>query len=164
MAIPSAEDLALANAAGMVLSRAEAARFHTEFGTNLSACTNEVRLQLEEALELRATDFVRTFQLRGLLRERIETVFEHVDAMVMPTTKIVAPAREDADDYLLVLSETCIPWSFVDFPAISLYAGLDGHLPAGIQLVGPPASDEFLLSLAHGVEQILPKPPVWSPR
>lgn len=162
ISIPSADDLELANAAGMVLSRTEAARFHTENGTNLPECTNEVRLQLEEAMELKATDFVRTFQLRGLLRDRLEQAFGLVDAIVMPTTKVVAPPRETADDYLLVLSETCIPWSFVDFPAISLFAGLDGVLPAGIQLVGPPASDEFLLSLAHGVEHALPKPPIWS--
>lgn len=161
IAIPGDEDLALANAAGMVLSRSEAARFHTENGTDLALCTNEVRMQLEEALEVRATDLVRCFQLRGLLRERLESVFSDVDVLLMPTTKVVAPPREDADDYLLVLSETCIPWSFVDFPAISVFAGLDGHLPAGIQLVGPPAGDEFLLSVAHGVEQVLPKPPSW---
>lgn len=161
IAIPGDEDLALANAAGMVLSRSEAARFHTENGTDLASCTDEVRVQLEEALEVRATDLVRCFQLRGLLRERLESAFSEVDVLLMPTTKVVAPPREDADDYLLVLSETCIPWSFVDFPAISVYAGLDGHLPAGIQLVGPPAGDEFLLSVAHGVEQVLPKPPAW---
>lgn len=162
LAEPSDEDIDIANGAGMVVSRAEAARFHAEYGTRVEAGTDEVRAQLEEAAELLATDYLRAFQLRGLLRARLEALFAEVDCLVMPTAKVVAPPRESAGEYLLVLSQNCIPWSFVDFPAITLFAGLDGGLPVGLQLVGPPAGDELLLSLAHAAERVLPPPPRWS--
>lgn len=164
VAAPSQADLDLANGAGMVVSRAEAARYHVERGTGLARCTGETRSQIEEANRLLATDYLRAMQLRGVLRGRLERVFESVDALVMPTTKVTAPLRSEAEDYLLVLSENCIPWSFVDFPAVSLFGGMDGHLPAGLQLVGAPAADEYLLALAHAAEQVLPRPPAWAPQ
>lgn len=164
VAAPSQADLDLANGAGMVVSRAEAARYHAERGTDLARCTDETRSQIEEANRLLATDYLRAMQLRGVFRGRLERAFESIDALVMPTTKVTAPLRSEAEDYLLVLSENCIPWSFVDFPAISLFSGMDGHLPVGLQLVGPPAADEFLLALAHAAEQALPSPPAWLPQ
>ena len=41
----------------------------------------------------------------------------------------MAPLRTEAERYLLVLSENCIHWSLVGFPAISLYAGQSQGLP-----------------------------------
>jgi aspartyl-tRNA(Asn)/glutamyl-tRNA(Gln) amidotransferase subunit A len=160
----SREDLELANAVGMILSRAEAAQFHLEMGTDLERCIPEVRDQLMEALGLMATDLVRAFRLRGLLRDRLAQTFAGVDVVAMPTSKVVAPRREDADQYLLVLSANCIPWSLVDFPAISVHMGLSEGLPVGLQLVSGPGSDRSLLATACAFERILPRPPVWSPR
>lgn len=158
------DDLELANAVGMVLSRAEAAQFHLESGTDIERCIPEVREQLTEARKLSATDYIRAMRLRGLLRDRFVRAFEGVDVVAMPTSKIVAPFREDADQFLLVLSANCIPWSLVDFPAISVFAGLSEGLPVGLQLVGGPASDRPLLALAHAFECALPTAPEWSPR
>ena len=82
----------------------------------------------------------------------------------MPTCKVVAPFRQEADDYLLVLSENCIPWSLVDFPAISLYMGQADGLPCGLQFVAGPGQDPLLLSMAYAFERVAPTPPVWTPR
>jgi Asp-tRNA(Asn)/Glu-tRNA(Gln) amidotransferase A subunit family amidase len=87
-----------------------------------------------------------------------------IDVLAMPTCKVVAPLRSEADAYLLVLSENCIPWSLVDFPAISLYMGQADDLPCGIQLVAAPGQDPLLLSTAYGFERVAPVPPVWRPR
>jgi aspartyl-tRNA(Asn)/glutamyl-tRNA(Gln) amidotransferase subunit A len=159
---PTADDFALANATGMIVSRAEAAQFHRDAGTVLDRCMPEVRDQLREAMELKATDYVRGLRLRGQLREKLVEAIAAVDVLAMPTCKVGAPLRPEADDYLLVLSENCIPWSLVDFPAISLYMGQADGLPSGIQLVAGPGQDRLLLSVAYGFEQVAPKPPVWS--
>ena len=107
----------------MIVSRTEAAQFHRDVGTALDLCTPEVWDQLREALALEATDYIRGLRLPGQLRENLVAATSGVDVLVMPTCKVVAPLRSEADDYLLVLSENCIPWSLVDFPAISLYMG-----------------------------------------
>lgn len=162
--VPTREDYALANAAGMVISRAEAAQFHRDAGTDLERCTPEVRDQLREAMELSAVDYVRALRLRGQLRERLATAIAGVDVLAMPTCKVVAPLRQEADDYLLVLSENCIPWSLVDFPAISLPMGQAQGLPCGIQFVASPGQDPLLLATAYAYERIAPATPEWSPR
>jgi aspartyl-tRNA(Asn)/glutamyl-tRNA(Gln) amidotransferase subunit A len=161
--IPSRDDLDLANAAGMIVSRCEAATYHAEIGTNLDLCTDETRIQLQEAQQATAADYLRAMQLRKLLRERIVAAMGDADALVMPTTKVQAPLVEDAGQYLLILSENCIPWSFIDLPAISIPAGMSDGLPLGVQLVGRPGGDAALLALAHGLEQVLPVLPEWRP-
>jgi aspartyl-tRNA(Asn)/glutamyl-tRNA(Gln) amidotransferase subunit A len=160
---PTAEDFALANATGLIVSRAEAAHFHEEAGTDFEKCIPEVRDQLQEARMLHATDYVRALRLRGQLRDRLAAAFAGIDILAMPTCKVVAPPREDADDYLLVLSENCIPWSLVDFPALSLYMGQATGLPAGIQLVAAPGQDLLLIAAAYGFERVAPVPPTWAP-
>ena len=123
----TAEDLELSNYAGMVLSRAEAAHFHAEAGTDLDLCIPEVRLQLTEAREVNSTDYLRCLRIRDLLYKRLTSVFSDIDLLLMPTSEIVAPLVEDAERYLLVLSENCIPWSLVGFPAISLFSGFSAE-------------------------------------
>jgi aspartyl-tRNA(Asn)/glutamyl-tRNA(Gln) amidotransferase subunit A len=161
-AIPSANDLALANAVGMVLSRVQAAQYHAEIGTDVDALTPEVRDQLRAATSVEATAYVRALRLRALLRERLEFAACGVDLLVMPTCKTVAPRREDAAQHLLALSENCVPWSLVDFPAMSLPMGVAAGLPVGLQVVAPPGQDAGLLTAAHAIERILPPPPPWS--
>jgi aspartyl-tRNA(Asn)/glutamyl-tRNA(Gln) amidotransferase subunit A len=160
---PTGEDYALANAAGMVISRAEAAQFHRDAGTDLERCTPEVRDQLGEAMDLDAIDYVRALRLRGQLRDGLAAAIAGVDVLAMPTCKVVAPPRHEADDYLLVLSENCIPWSLVDFPAISLPMGLAHGLPCGIQLVAGPGQDPLLMATAYAFERIAPVVPEWRP-
>lgn len=160
---PSEYLLRLSNMTGMVVSRVEAAHAHREAGTDLSACTPEVRDQLTEASEVSGVDYVRCLRIREELYERFLALFENADLLAMPTSKIVAPLRTEAERFLLVLSENCIHWSLVGFPAISLFAGTSNGLPIGVQLVAPPGQDEFLLSAAHALERVLPPLPVWSP-
>ena len=160
---PTAEDFALANAAGMVVSRSEAAHFHQEAGTNFDLCIPEVRDQLTEASGVPATDYIRGLRLRGQVRDRMVSAMSAVDILAMPTCKVTAPLRTEADDYLLVLSENCIPWSFVDFPAVSVHMGMADGMPCGIQLVAGPGQDPRLLSAAYAVERTMPPAPEWRP-
>ena len=155
------EDVQLANYAGMIISRVEAAQFHSDAGTDLAMCTPEVRTQLSQAGEVAAVDYVRCLRIREKLHERFLGAFSGIDLLIMPTSGVVAPAVEEAAKYLLVLSETCIPWSLVGFPAISLFSGMSDGLPTGVQLVAPSSQDAFLLAAAHALERELPPIPEW---
>jgi aspartyl-tRNA(Asn)/glutamyl-tRNA(Gln) amidotransferase subunit A len=155
------EDVQMANYTGMVLSRVEAAQFHADAGTDLDRCTPEVRMQLDQAGEVAAVDYVRCLRIRERLYERFLNAFSGIDLLIMPTSCVVAPPIAEAERYLLLLSETCIPWSLVGFPAISLFAGMSGGLPTGVQLVAPAGQDAFLLAAAHALERQLPPIPEW---
>ena len=154
--------LDLANAAGMLLSRAEAAQYHAQAGTVLDRCSVEVRDQLTAASGMLATDYLHSLQIRGQVNARLLESMADVDVLVMPTTKVVAPPREEAERYLLRLSENCIPWSLGEFCAVSAFMGMSDGLPTGLQFVGRPGADADVLAIAHGFEQAGPKLPEWS--
>ena len=78
----------------------------------------------------------------------------------LPTSLVVAPRSEESDQYLLVLSENCVPWSFIGIPAISVPCGLTAgeQLPVGLELVTGPFRDGVLLALGSAVESALGMP------
>jgi Asp-tRNA(Asn)/Glu-tRNA(Gln) amidotransferase A subunit family amidase len=78
------------------------------------------------------------------------------DGLLMPTTRVAAPKSEDVEQYFLILSQNCIPWSFIGFPVLSVPCGLtQAGLPVGAQLVTGPLEDGRLLALGAALERAL---------
>jgi len=150
---PSAEDFQLANYAGLLVSRSEAATFHQAIGTDPALCTAEIRDQLEEAARIPAKEYLAAQRYRGQLQEEFLALFDDIDAMAMPTSPVVAPRTADADRYFTVLSRNCIPWSFIGFPAVSLPCQDRAYgLPVGLQLAAPPHHEATLVALGTAYE------------
>jgi aspartyl-tRNA(Asn)/glutamyl-tRNA(Gln) amidotransferase subunit A len=152
-ALPSEADLELANAAGLVVSRAEAATFHRRLGLDLDSYWEEVGDQLRAALAIPAVDYLEAQRRRGELAHRLLGAFDQHDVLVMPTAPVVAPLVDEFADYLMLLSRNAIPWSFVGFPAISVPAGWVEGLPVGLQIVAPPDREDLLVAVGKAVEQ-----------
>jgi amidase len=74
----------------------------------------------------------------------LEQMFTEVDILVTPTLSIFPPRLEDGDD--LLVSRCTLPVNLAGVPALSLPVPSDGPLPASIQLIGPPHSEERLLT------------------
>ncbi len=153
-ALPSRDDLALANAAGLVVSRVEAATFHRGLGLDLDLYWEEVGDQLRAATEIAAVDYVDAQRLRGELAHRLLGAFGDHDVLVMPTSPVVAPPVDDFAAYLMLLSRNAIPWSFVGFPAVSVPCGWVQGLPVGLQVVAPPDREDLLVAVARTVEEV----------
>jgi aspartyl-tRNA(Asn)/glutamyl-tRNA(Gln) amidotransferase subunit A len=149
---PSASSLELAGAAGLVVSRCEAASAHRSLGLDRSLYWDEVADQLDAADLVLAVDYLDAQRLRGQLAARLLAAFDDVDVLAMPTTATVAPTVEDAPNHLMTLARNAIPWSLVGFPAMSLPVGLAGGLPVGLQLVAPPHREDLLLAAGAAVE------------
>ncbi|HEU4869129.1 MAG TPA: amidase family protein, partial [Actinomycetota bacterium] len=142
-----------ANAAGLIVSRCEAAAYHRRLGLDRSKYWPEVRDQLDAADKVAAVDYLDAQRLRSVLARTMLKVFEEVDVLVMPTSLVPAPLVEEAEDYLLVLSRNAVPWSFLGFPAISVPCGRTaGGLPVGLQLVAPPHEEATLVALGSAFE------------
>jgi aspartyl-tRNA(Asn)/glutamyl-tRNA(Gln) amidotransferase subunit A len=153
---PSAADLEMTNAAGMIVSRAEAATLHGPWlAARLHRYTPETRDQLQEASRVPATVYLAAQRLREEFRLRMLRLFADVDAIALPTSLVQAPLVGDAERFLLVLSRNCIPWSFIGFPAVSVPCGRTrARLPVGLQLVAPPFEDGRLVALGTAVEAL----------
>jgi aspartyl-tRNA(Asn)/glutamyl-tRNA(Gln) amidotransferase subunit A len=149
---PAAADLDDANAAGMIVSRCEAATFHRSLGADRSRYWQEVADQLAAAGTVPAIDYLDAQRLRADLTEGLLAAFEHHDVLAMPTVPIVAPPVEDFARYLLVLSRNTTLWSLTGFPAISVPCGTAGGLPLGLQLVAPPWREDLLIALGSALE------------
>ena len=151
--LPSVGDLELANAAGLVISRSEAAAFHRSLEADLSLYWEEVAQQLELGAEVSAVDYLDAQRVRGVLAARLLEVFKECDVLAMPTVPVVAPPAEDFASYLMVLARNAIPWSLVGFPAVSVPCGLSEGLPVGLQLVAPPGREDLLVAVGREVEE-----------
>lgn len=95
------------------------------------------------------------------LSRRAATLFEQVDAVVMPTVPITPPPVAELEEEasyrqynLLALRNTCIV-NFLGLCAVTVPVGLDAAgMPVGLQIVGPPMREPRLLSIAVLVEKL----------
>jgi aspartyl-tRNA(Asn)/glutamyl-tRNA(Gln) amidotransferase subunit A len=152
---PTPEDLDVANALGLLISRSEAATFHRSQGTELERCIPEVRDQLRAAMDITAVDYLEAQRQRGALAARTLAALAGVDILVTPTTPVTAPSRDDYEDYLLVLSRNAIIWSLVGNPAVSLPCGAHRGLPIGVQLTAAPGGERVLARAGSMLEAAL---------
>ena len=156
--LPSSADFELANAVGLVVSRAEAAAAHRELGLDRGDYWDEVREQLAHAEQISAMDYLDAQRARAALRDRLMASFGTHDLLAMPTSPVVAPLVEDFADYLMVLARNAIPWSLVGFPAISVPVGAVDGLPVGMQFVAPPFGEAALVRGALALEEAVTRP------
>ena len=153
---PSALDLDRASAAGLLVSRAEAAANHRALGIPRARLWEETADQLDEADRLSASDYLDAQRLRAELAAGFDAALEGLWALAMPTAPCGAPPVDDAGRYITILSRTAIPWSLTGLPAISVPCGVTaGGLPIGLQLVAGRGREHLLVALASAVERTL---------
>ena len=100
--------------------------------------------------------YLKAQQARTLIRRDFDRVFQQVDALVTPTSPVVAfPLGEKINDPVeMYLIDVCtLPVNIAGLPAISLPCGFSEGLPVGLQLIGPHLSEKRLLGIAHAYEQ-----------
>ena len=100
--------------------------------------------------------YLKAQQARTLIRQDFARVFETVDALVTPTSPVVAfPIGEKtADPVQMYLIDVCtLPINIAGLPAMSAPCGFSEGLPVGMQLIGPHLSEERLLNIAYAYEQ-----------
>jgi aspartyl-tRNA(Asn)/glutamyl-tRNA(Gln) amidotransferase subunit A len=152
---PSAAEFDLANAAGLVISRCEAAAAHRALELDVGGYWEEVREQLRSAASIAAIDYLDAQRLRSELRSRLLGAFDDADVLAMPTVPVVAPPVEEFASYLMLLARNAIPWSLVGFPAMSIPVGTSDGLPVGLQLVAPPGEERRLVRVGRAIEHAL---------
>jgi amidase len=85
-------------------------------------------------------------------RTELAELFKRVEVVALPTLLDVPPLLEEAEKMMNV--RATIPVNLAGVPAVSIPVPAD-PLPASLQLVGPPGSEERLVALARRVEAAL---------
>jgi aspartyl-tRNA(Asn)/glutamyl-tRNA(Gln) amidotransferase subunit A len=100
--------------------------------------------------------YLKAQQVRTLIRQEFTSVFSEIDALVTPTSPIVAFKHGDKTDdpVQMYLVDVCtIPANIAGLPAMSLPCGFVEGLPVGLQLIGPQMSEARMLNIAFAYEQ-----------
>ena len=104
-----------------------------------------------------AVDYIQAMRLRRPMRKAVHELFEKYDAVVSPTRATVAyPADQEFEKVYPGVSggPPLIPaGNLCGLPALSVPNGFgENHLPTGLCFMGPPSSEETLVSIAHAYQ------------
>jgi aspartyl-tRNA(Asn)/glutamyl-tRNA(Gln) amidotransferase subunit A len=104
--------------------------------------------------------YLRAQKVRELIRRDFASVFEKVDALISPTSPVMAfkLGERAADPLQMYLADIfTIAANLAGICGISIpcgFAELDGQrLPIGLQLLGEPLDESRILQIAHAYEQ-----------
>jgi len=157
--MPLIDDMAAVNAKGG-FAPAEAYAIHRE---NITKRPNDfdpnVRARIERGAKLSAAEYVLMARERARLIRAMDAQLSALDALVMPTTPIVAPTIAEMQDThtfnaknMLLLRNTA-GWNFFDTCSISVPIPGSG-LPVGLMLVARNGQDRRLFEIAAGIERL----------
>src|SRR6185437_6715391 len=120
-----------------------------------------VLVRLQRGREQSAADYLDLIRARADLQRRIDKPLAEYDAVLMPTTPIIAPLLQDleSDDTYLrtndrALRNTSVV-NFLDRCAISVPCHEAGTAPVGMMLMGAHGGDRRLLGVAAAVEALV---------
>ena len=121
-----------------------------------------VATRIDRGALMSAADYIDTLAARTDLCRRVSAITRAYDAVVMPTTAIVAPplAPLETDDDLfhtqnmLMLRNTNVG-NFLDRCAATVPCHEPGEAPVGFMMMGETMGDDRLVSVASAVESVL---------
>ncbi|MER3536922.1 MAG: Asp-tRNA(Asn)/Glu-tRNA(Gln) amidotransferase GatCAB subunit A [Thermus sp.] len=99
--------------------------------------------------------YARAQAFRARLKREALALLSDLEALVLPTTPTPAFPLGAMKDPLAMYRQDLytVAANLTGLPALSIPAGFEGGLPVGVQLMGPPLSDEALLRLALAFEE-----------
>ncbi len=124
----------------------EAARVHAARGGDPADLAPDVAQRIEAGARIDDAAYVAARAHRARIAAAILDALARYDALLAPSSPIVAPRRHDPDPRQALLS-CVVPIAQAPVPAASVPLPGAG-LPVGAQLVGRPGADEALLALA----------------
>ncbi|GLZ34039.1 glutamyl-tRNA(Gln) amidotransferase subunit A [Lentzea sp. NBRC 105346] len=151
--LPSLE---ITGAVASVLQFAEGA---AQFRDHQGGFAADIETFLEVGRAVPVTDFLHAQRVRAAIKREYATLFERVDAILMPTVPVpeLPHGAEHIDGLPLVavLMAFTVPAGVAGLPAIAFPCGFSASgMPLGAQLVGPPRTEQRLASLAAAYQDI----------
>ncbi|MDO9413326.1 MAG: amidase [Pseudolabrys sp.] len=119
-----------------------------------------VRARVSKGAEISSADYINVMRARASLIRAMDARLADLDALVLPTTPIVAPRIDEVSTpaafmarNAMALRNTTIA-NFFDLTAISLPLPRDGGLPTGLMLFERNGHDRRLLRIAAAIEKV----------
>ncbi len=100
--------------------------------------------------------YLKALKVRHLIQDDFKEAFKKYDCLLTPASVMTAPKiGEKTDAVTAYKQDICtVTSNLAGLPAISVPFGMDqNNMPIGIQLIGKPFDEPFLLQVAHVIEQ-----------
>jgi aspartyl-tRNA(Asn)/glutamyl-tRNA(Gln) amidotransferase subunit A len=160
--LPLLDDMVAVNAKGGISPPEACAALRDPMRRRAADIDPNVRVRIERGCAVPPQDYAWMMQERSRLVAAMDVRLSTLDALIMPTTAIVAPTiAEVADPKIFsarnaaVLRNTSII-NFFDLCAITLpLPGVSGTMPVGLMLVARNGQDRRLFEIAAAVEILL---------
>ena len=116
---------------------------------------------IEQGRLVAATDYVNAQRLRTIFRREYNALWRQVHLLAVPTTPVVAPLisattveiNGESEDVRMASTRLMRTANTMGDPALSLPCGKSQNgLPIGLQLIGRPFSEGFLLKVGWSIE------------
>ena len=160
VSIPSIQHVIASSTA---IIAAEAYEIHAQTAqTRSQDYSPDVRTRLLLGACVQASHYLKAQRFRALLRQEMLDVLDRVDALITPTTVLVASkideptVRIDDQEFVVAahIARATRPFNMTGLPAISVPCGFTPEgLPIGLQIVGRPFEETTVLHVAYAYEQ-----------
>jgi Asp-tRNA(Asn)/Glu-tRNA(Gln) amidotransferase A subunit family amidase len=158
---PLLDDLDRIHAIGSI-SAVEAAYVHREVLANRAKEIDQrVVRRIQSGCNISGADYVRMIELRRVAADKAAEQFAPYDAIVLPTTALVAPVIEELakDDELfarvnLQVLRNATVFNLLDCCGLSLPIPDAGPLPVGFMMMGARGTDANVLAAGAAVEKL----------
>ncbi len=143
-------------------SPAESYAIHRErLARNSAGIDPNIRARIERGATIMAADYIDMMLARQRLVQAMDARLSTLDALILPTTPIVAPllseiaTPEDFGRKNAMLLRNAAPINFFDLCAISLPLPRQNGLASGLMVVGRSGQDRRLFNIAAAMEKTL---------
>ena len=146
------------------IMQAEGSTFHERYRDRENLYGIGFRERILPGRELKALTYLKARQRQIELQEEWLKLASGFDVLVLPSGPALAPAHGqttieiagESFPFRHTLSRFTRPFNLLGWPALSLPNGIsDEGLPTGVQIAGPPDSEDRLLILGYQLEKAL---------
>jgi len=111
-----------------------------------------IRSRVRRGRDIDARDYRRLLDYRGKVQVEMATVFDGIDALILPTCPMAAIPVAAVDESVTPLSRLGRFVNLLDLCAVAVPAGLENGLPVSIQIIAPCFQDALALRIARAFE------------
>ena len=146
------------------IMQAEGSTYHERHRGRENLYGSGLRERLLPGRELKAMTYLKARQRQVELQEEWLKLARDFDVLVVPSGPALAPLHGQSTieiggesfPFRSALGRFTRPFNILGWPALTIPNGIsDEGLPTGLQLAGPPDSEERLLILGHQLERAL---------
>jgi aspartyl-tRNA(Asn)/glutamyl-tRNA(Gln) amidotransferase subunit A len=111
-----------------------------------------IRARIRRGRDINARAYLDLLEYRGKVQVEMASVFQGIDALILPTCPMPAIPVSEVDESVTPLSRLGRFVNLLDLCSVAIPAGFENGLPVSIQIIAPCFQDALALRIARAFE------------